>query len=315
VTATRPVGPTASIAALERRAALIRALRDFFHREGFLEVETPVRIPVPIPEAHIDPVASEGWYLQTSPEICMKQLMAAGHDRIFQICKCFRKGERGRRHLPEMTMLEWYARGTDYMGLMAWTERLLRQAATDVLGQPRLIWQGHEVPLDGPWDRLTVAEAFERHASLSMEAALETDRFDEAIALEIEPRLGLERPLFLYDYPLEHGALARPRPDDPAIAERFELYIAGLELCNGFSELNDAAEQRRRFEEERGLRRKRGLAPGALPEGFLTSIEQLPACAGNALGVDRLAMLFADKAEIGAAVAFTPDRLAESDGG
>jgi lysyl-tRNA synthetase class 2 len=123
-------------------------------------VETPLRIPVPIPEAHIDPVPADGWFLQTSPEICMKQLLAAGHERIFQICKCFRKGERGSRHLPEMTLLEWYTKGMEYKGLMAQTERLLRQAAGDVLKQPVLTWQGNEVALDAPWERLTVAEAF-----------------------------------------------------------------------------------------------------------------------------------------------------------
>jgi elongation factor P--(R)-beta-lysine ligase len=294
---------------LARRADLLHWVRGFFADAGYLEVETPVRIPVPLPEAHIGVIAADGWVLQPSPEICMKRLLAAGYEKIFQICKCFRKAERGRRHLPEMTMLEWYAVGETYRDLMTRCEELVLHIAQG-LGAGRTIrYQGWPIDLAPPWERLTVADAFTRYGSLSITAALARDRFDAVMGLEIEPRLGLERPVFLYDYPAEHGSLARLKPGDPSVAERFELYIGGLELCNGFGELNDASEQRRRFAAEQALMRARGAPVLPLPEKFLTALAHMPPCAGNALGIDRLVMLFTDAAAIDEVVAFTPEEL------
>jgi lysyl-tRNA synthetase class 2 len=294
---------------LARRAEVLHLIRAFFRAQGFLEVETPIRIPVPLPEAHIDLVESEGWVLQPSPEICMKPLLAAGRERIFQICKCFRKGERGRRHLPEMTMLEWYAAAESYSDLMTRTEQLILHVAEGLGLGPELMYQGARLDLRPPWPRLTVAEAFRRHASLPVDAALAQGRFDELMGLEIEPRLGLERPVFIHDYPAACGSLARLKPEDPSVAERFELYLGGLELCNGFSELTDPVEQRRRFEAELAIKRRRGQPVHGLPQKFLEALSTMPPCAGNALGVDRLVMLFADASAIDEVVAFTPDRL------
>jgi lysyl-tRNA synthetase class 2 len=294
---------------LIRRAEILQLIRGFFRAHGFLEVETPIRIPVPLPEAHIDLIGSEGWVLQPSPEICMKPLVAAGCERIFQICKCFRKGERGRRHLPEMTMLEWYAAAETYHDLMTRTEQLILCIAQGLGVTNPLAYQGSRIDLTPPWPRLTVAEAFRRHASLPVNAALAQGRFDELMGLEIEPRLGAGRPVFLHDYPAACGSLARLKPGDPAVAERFELYIGGLELCNGFSELTDPVEQRRRFESELEVRRRRGQPVHGLPHKFLEALCAMPPCAGNALGIDRLVMLFADAASIDEVVAFTPERL------
>jgi lysyl-tRNA synthetase class 2 len=294
---------------LVRRAEILGLIRAFFRAQGFLEVETPVRIPVPLPEAHIDLIESEGWVLQPSPEICMKPLVAAGCERIFQICKCFRKGERGRRHLPEMTLLEWYAAAETYHDLMTRSEQLILHVAEGLGLGHELTYQGARIDLAPPWPRLTVAEAFRRYASLPVEAALAQGRFDELMGLEIEPRLGAARPVFIHDYPAACGSLARLKPGDPAVAERFELYIGGLELCNGFSELTDPDEQRRRFEAELEVQRRRGRPVHGLPETFLHALPTLPPCAGNALGVDRLVMLLADAAAIDDVVAFTPDRL------
>ncbi|MFZ1985495.1 MAG: EF-P lysine aminoacylase EpmA [Desulfatitalea sp.] len=294
---------------LHLRAALLDAMRYFFNSQGYLEVETPIRIPAPAPEAHIDAQPSGPWYLHTSPELCMKRLLAAGFPKIYQICKCFRQGERGRRHLPEMTMLEWYAAGCDYRHLMAQCEALIPHVA-HALGLPsRITYQGRTIDLSPPWERLSVDKAFRRHWDCSATRALEEGRFDEVMGLQIEPELGWERPVFLCDYPAACAALARLKPDQPEVAERFELYIGGLELCNGFSELTDPGEQRRRFGAEIERRRAAGKAVYPLPEPFLDALGQMPAAAGNALGIDRLVMLLTDSDHIDPVVAFTPEEL------
>lgn len=295
--------------ALGLRARMIREIRRFFLERDFLEVETPVRIPAPAPESHIDAMASEEWFLQTSPELFMKRLLAAGYPRIFQISKCFRAGERGDRHLPEFTILEWYRGGTDYRTLMGDCEDLITGVARGLGFDGSFPWQGHRIRLEVPWERITVREAFMRYATMTDAEALRKDRFDEILACEIEPALGVESPVFLYEYPVELGALARVKEDDPRIAERFELYVAGLELANAFSELTDAGEQRRRFEKTLLDRRQNHRPLYPMPERFLSALPQMPPAAGIALGVDRLAMLFADKSRIDDVVAFPPDSL------
>lgn len=294
---------------LEMRACLLQAIRRFFDEQGYLEVETPVRIPAPAPEVHIDAVASEDWYLQTSPELCMKQMLAAGYERIFQIARCFRSAERGRRHLPELTLLEWYTAGADYRAMMDQTMELIRFVARRLTGGERIECQGHQIDLAGRWQRLTVAQAFSSFSGTSLAQALESGKFDDIVGGEIEPQLGWRTPVFLFDYPARMASLARLKADDPRWAERFELYIAGLELCNGFSELTDAAEQRRRFEKELSDRRKHGKPIYPMPEKFIRALADMPAAAGNALGVDRLMMVLADCDRIDDVVAFTPEDL------
>ena len=294
---------------LHLRARLLSAIRTFFAEEDFLEVETPLRIPAPAPESHIDAQASGDWFLHTSPELCMKRLLASGYARIFQICRCFRQGERGRRHLPEMTMLEWYAAGWDYLDMMRQCERLLCFVSQRLGAGGRLNYQGRTVDLTPPWQRLSVNAAFERYAGMTARRALERGCFDEVMGIDIEPQLGLERPVFLFDYPAACGALARLKSTDPAVAERFELYIAGMELCNAFSELTDSGEQRERFARENGTRETLGKSIYPTAEPFLVALETMPAAAGNALGLDRLAMLFADAESIDEVVAFTPEEL------
>ncbi|MCX5863477.1 MAG: EF-P lysine aminoacylase EpmA [Deltaproteobacteria bacterium] len=294
---------------LHLRAVLIQALRTFFIDRGYLEVETPIRIPAPAPEAHIVPLTSEGCFLQTSPELCMKRLLAAGIPKIFQLCKCFRKAERGDRHLPEFTMLEWYATGSDYRDLMADCEALLRHLAAAMGKGGVLEWQGCRIDLGSEWERLTVAEAFRRYAPCTVEEALAQDQFDEMLVEYVEPHLGMTTPTFLCDYPATLGALARLSPTDPTVAERFELYVAGLELANGFSELVDPVEQRARFLAEQEGIRLQGRDPGPMPERFLDGLEAMPPAAGIALGVDRLVMLFTGVDSIDQVVAFTPERL------
>ena len=292
------------------RAQIIQTIRRFFNGNGYLEVDTPIRIAAPAPEAHIDAVESGDWFLQTSPELCMKRLLAAGIPRIFQICKCFRQGERGRLHLPEMTLLEWYRADSNYLDLMGECEALIHSiACMNGSAKDLLVYQGKEIKLTPPWPRLTVSDAFEKLGSIPVHVALECGQFDEIMVKKIEPHLGLSRPVFLYDYPASRGALARLKPEDSRYAERFELYIGGLEICNAFSELIDPVEQRARFERELKYRRESGKRVYPMPHKFLDALKDMPESSGNALGIDRLAMLFADAATIEEVTAFVPEEL------
>lgn len=295
---------------LQLRARIIQAIRRFFVDRDYLEVETPIRIPAPAPEAHIDAVESEDRFLQTSPELCMKRMLAAGIDRIFQICKCFRQGERGRLHLPEMTLLEWYRADSNYLDMMDECEALINAVARmNGSKEDILTYQGNEIKLTPPWTRISVSEAFEKLGSTPLHVALERGQFDEIMVEKIEPNLAQTRPVFLYDYPASRAALARLKPQDSRFAERFELYIGGLEICNAFSELTDPVEQRKRFECETDHRRKSGKPVYPMPEKFLAALGNMPPAAGNALGIDRLVMLFSDSKQIDDVVAFAPEEL------
>ena len=295
--------------ALHARAKLIQSIRLFFIRHGFLEVETPLRIPSPAPEEYIEAILSDDWFLQTSPELCMKRLLAAGYQRIFQISKCFRAAERGNKHLPEFTMLEWYVAQFDYHQLMEQCQEMLIAAMKDMGHNQDIVWQNKKINLVSPWERITVADAFFRYAPISCQEALHQDKFDEIMVEYIEPRLGIDRPTFIYDYPAKLAALAKIKMDDPTVAERFELYIGGLELANGFSELTDANEQRQRFEEALKLRSAKNWARYFMPEKFLQALQTVPQSAGIALGIDRLVMILANACPIDDVVAFTPEML------
>ncbi len=295
--------------ALQARAKLIQSIRLFFIHHGFMEVETPLRIPSPAPEEHIEAIPSDNWFLQTSPELCMKRLLAAGYQRIFQISKCFRAAERGAKHLPEFTMLEWYASGFDYHQLMDQCEALLIAALKDMDHNQDIVWQNKKTNLTSPWEKITVADAFLKYAPVTLEEALVQDKFDEIMVEYVEPRLGIDRPTFIYDYPAKLAALARIKMNDPTVAERFELYIGGLELANGFSELTDASEQRQRFEEALKLRAANKWARYEMPEKFLQALQTMPQSAGIALGIDRLVMILADTNKIDDVVAFAPENL------
>lgn len=294
---------------LELRARIIQSIRSFFIQNGYLEVETPVRIPAPAPEAHIDAQESGDWFLQTSPELAMKRLAASGFEKIFQICKCFRKNERGDFHLPEMTMLEWYRADATYLDIMTECELLLQDVLRSIQFKGILRVESREVDISFPWERLSVSEAFSRHGSLSLAQALDENRFDEIIGLEIQPYLGWNKPVFLYDFPSACAALARRKPLEPDFAERFELFVGGIELCNCFTELTDPEEQRLRFEVERDHQKRMNKPTGPMPEPFLRSLPYMPPTAGNALGVDRLMMLLADVKRIDDIIAFTPEEL------
>lgn len=298
--------------ALWLRAQIIRAIRDFFWERGFLEVETPLFIPANAPEEHINPISTlPSWQLQTSPEICMKRLLCQGHQRLFQISHCWRADERGSRHLSEFTMLEWYRAGSDYLDLMADCESLLQGVASSCMpDNPVYHHKSYIIDPFKSWRRISVQEAFLRFGQADVWSSLQKGLYEEILTAQVEPGLaGYAEPVILMDYPSELAALARLKPGQSRLAERFELYLGGLELANGFSELNDPVEQRRRFEEANRLRLVHGSAPLPLPEPFLSELAGMPPSAGIALGIDRLVMLAAGADSIDQVVAFTPEEL------
>jgi len=239
----------------------------------------------------------------------MKRLLAAGYPKIFQICHCWRDKERGSRHLPEFTMLEWYRAGVDYSELIIETIELLTNISSSYCNDGFLRVNGNNVNMKGEYDRITVREAFKQYTEISMEKALEDDEFDRLMTERIEPYLGLKHPTVICDYPAERAALARIKSDDPYVSERFELYIAGMELANAFSELNNAEIQRERFIAEAQRRAERSASSYPMPEPFLAEIASMPSSAGIAFGIDRLVMLLTGSETIDEVVAFTPEEL------
>lgn len=314
----------------EKRAVVMRSVREFFDSRGFLEVEVPVMTPTVDPEANLTPFESEligndefvkggkrRVFLVPSPEFQMKKLLGGGFGDIYTITKVFRNGEiGGGRHNPEFTMCEWYKKNANYFDVMEETEDLVLAVA----GGEKIKYQGAEIDLKKPWDRVSVRELFIKNCGIDLN---ENKTFAEfaKIAVEknydinscetwndilykiflnhIEPKLGFGKPVFVYDYPASQGALAKKKDSDPFWVERFELYIAGNELCNAFSELLDSAEQRARFEEALNLRKKLGKTTFDIDEEFLTSLESVRfPYGGNALGVDRLMMVLFDRPKI-----------------
>jgi len=314
---------------LKRRSALIRAIRAYFDEMGFIEVDTSVTIRAPAPELHIEAprVAlnvqgqTQTRYLQTSPELAMKRLLALGAEKIYQIAPVFRDGDYGDHHRPEFRLLEWYRRDENWTTLLSDCETLFRRLATEMTGSETLSYQGSLIDLSPPFARISVEEAFLRHAGFSILDALESsklrkeldslgidhapsdgwdDLFHRVFLTLVEPKL-LEspNPLFLTHYPAPLGSLARLSPEDPRVAERVELYVGGMELANGFGELTSSTEQRTRFEEARKKRLAMGSSDYPFDESFLECLDSLPPCAGIALGIDRLLMLALDLPTIG----------------
>lgn len=269
---------------IHARDVLMRSIRAFFHDRGFAEVETPIRINAPCMELHIDAEPAGTHFLRTSPEIYHKQLLAAGHERIFEAGKCFRCGEQGPLHHPEYTMLEWYRAHADYMDMLEDTQALI----------------GHVWPrYSGTWTVKTVSEAFRNFAGWDPVETYDADRFDLDLVEKVEPAIRQTGgPVVLIDYPVEAAALSRIKPGNVAVAERWELYIDGIELANAYSELTDPEEQRRRFEECAEKRRSMGKAVYAIDERFIQSLENMPPSGGVALGVDRLLMLILEASSL-----------------
>ncbi len=292
---------------LARRALIFQLVRNFFAGQDFLEVETPLRMPAVAPEANIVPFESEGWFLSTSPELHMKRLLAAGYERLFQLSHCFRRDERGRHHNPEFTLLEWYRAGGDYRQMISDTEALVMSLVTGLKLKPVIRYQHQDIDLIPPWPRITVREAFLSAAGWDPVARSDPLRFDVDLVTRVIPAFPLDRPIVLLDYPAEMASLARRKLGQPELAERTEVFIAGLELANAYSELTRREEQERRFRAEiKQIQREQGRKP-AMPQSFLEAMSFLPECGGIALGMDRLVMLFCNAGSIDEVVPFTTD--------
>lgn len=299
---------TKNQAALHIRARMICAIRDFFISKDYLEVETPSMITAPIPEPHIDAIPCGDLFLHTSPELYMKRLLAAGYPKIFQICKCFRAGERGAFHLPEFTMLEWYCQGMDYRLLMKECENLIITIVHNLGYGNEIHYQNKTLNLKKPWETISVRDAFTCFAPIQMDEAVKEDLFDEIMVSHIEPHLGIEQPTFIYDYPVSGATLAKAKEEEPDIAERFELYMGGIEIANACSELTDMKEHHTRIEKVQQYRYSMNKPMYPVSDYFLHDIAHMPEAAGIALGVDRLAMIFNNTSVIDDVVAFTPER-------
>jgi lysyl-tRNA synthetase class 2 len=315
-------GPTANCENLRRRAKLLGVVREFFAARDFLEVETPILSADSVVDRHLDPfpvvISQEPpivYWLQTSPEFAMKRLLAAGTTAIYQVARVFRREELGPLHNPEFTMVEWYRSGD---GLAAGMQ-LLGDLCDHVLNRGRS-------------ELITYAEAFQRYVGVdphqaetaalvsavrqagisAPESLAETDRdgwLDLLLVERIQPRLGVTRPVILYDFPASQAALAQIRPGPPAVAERFELYVSGMELANGYHELTDPAELRRRNAAVNAQRRSDGKSPLPEESRLLAAMESgLPESTGVALGFDRLAMVALGAKDLREVIAFPFDR-------
>lgn len=328
---------------LVMRARIIQLVREFFISQGFVEMETPLVVHAAGQEPYLDPfqVSFLGpqqekvpAYLITSPEYAHKKLLAVGFKKTFEITRSFRGGEPwGGTHNPEFTMIEWYRAGADYKKIMGDVERMVYGVARSTK-QIKIPYRGRSIDLTPPWEKLSMQKAWERYAGIKKGADIcnrkillklccergyrvkKTESYDDLFfkifLTEVEPKLGVEKPTFLFDYPVSMAALARKKKNDPRWAERFEIYAGGLELGNAFSELNDAKEQRKRFLGEQSLRRKLGKPFIPLDEDFLNALSHMPPSAGIAFGIDRLVMLLTDAKSIDEVVAFPASEIFKS---
>lgn len=313
---------------MKKRAQIMDGIRAFFKKEEFLEVETPSVVKLPGMEPYLDVFKTEfvsmdgvkeDQYLITSPEYAMKKLLVAGYEKVFQLCKSFRNKETDSElHNPEFTLLEWYRGFASYEEIMQDTEQLVEFLAIELCGKPHIIYKGKTIDVSTPWPRVKVKELFAEYAGIDVETFEDVEKLRAAVRLkgytvddqssyedlffsvfmnEIEPKLGFDRPVIVSEYPASMAALAKKI--DEKYAERFEVYIAGIELCNAFTELNDPGEQKIRLEEEREQRIKMGKTDYPVDQSFVGALEfGMPPSGGNALGVDRLVMLLTDTADI-----------------
>jgi lysyl-tRNA synthetase class 2 len=292
---------------LRRRAIIIDYIRSFFKEQDFLEVETPVRVPAPAPEPHIIPFESGEWFLATSPELHMKRMLASGYEKLFQFSHCFRRGERGRWHNPEFTMLEWYRAGADYNRIIDDVQCLVTTLADKLSLKNVIRYDGRDIDIRPPWPKVTVRDAFLGAAGWDPVAVDDPARFDMDLVSMVQPSFDPHRPTVLKDYPAALASLARLKLGDSSVAERAEVFIGGLELANAYSELADPGEQARRFREAIEQIRREQEREAPLPQRFMESLAGMPACGGVALGIDRLMMLFCDASSIDEVMAFTED--------
>lgn len=283
------------------REKVIDTIRSYFKDQGFHEVFTPILVPIPSIEPNLEVFQTRlqttkgikrKAYLIMSPEFSIKKLLAAGVGSCFEITKCFRNQEEvSSLHNPEFTMLEWYRVNADYTDVMKDFEQLF----TKIIGKNKLTYQGEEYDISLPWPKISVAEAFKKYAKKDVLKVTE-ENFYKTFFNDIEPALAKsKKPFFIYDYPISQASLSRPKKEDPRFAERFEVFLAGVELGNCFSELTDAKEQKKRFESDLAERKRMGKTDYSIDLDLIEALKSgLPAVSGIAVGIDRLVMLAAD---------------------
>jgi lysyl-tRNA synthetase class 2 len=300
---------------LAARALAARVARDYFDDRGFIEVDTPIRVPSPGLDAHVDAVRTEDEWLITSPELAMKRLLVGGLPRIYQFAHVNRAGEEGRWHEGEFSMLEWYRAFSTMDDVIDDTEALVSSIVRALTnGATITAPSGTTVTVTPPFVRVTVRDAFRDHAGIDDAvdlAASDVDRYFQIFVDKVEPAFAREsKPIVLTEFPATQGALARPCPHDESVCERFEVYLGGIELSNGFGELTDPIEQRRRFESEVERRKRTGAPDHPIDERFLAALaEGMPPSGGNALGFDRLVALVLGVNGIAGVMAFPRERL------
>ncbi len=304
--------PSASLTVIKQRARIYRQIRAFFDVRSCFEVDTALLSPTTNTDANIESIKASNLgqtlYLQTSPEFAMKRLLAAGSGSIYQICHAFREGEKGRRHNPEFTLLEWYRVGFDYQQLMDEIECLI----DDISGEPnqyqrisyrQLVLEHINVDID-TIKLFALRQRVDQFVPGTLSSELDVDQcLDLLISLAIAPKI--KGYVFVYDYPISQASLARVKASDTSVAERFELFYDGLELANGFSELCDSPQQRNRFDSDNNRRLTLGLDPYPPDELLLSALDSgLPECAGVAIGLDRLLMVLLEKSSIDQVLSF-----------
>lgn len=298
--------PNASIETLRQRAVIVQKVRQFFLERSVLEVETPLLMKGAICNPYIESFALDGKYLQTSPEFAMKRLLAAGSGSIYQICKAFRKEEIGRLHKTEFTMLEWYRVGYDHHALMQEVAELftllLKTGPCEMLSY-QILFETH-LQINPHTASIKHLEMLAKSHHLDLALDNKDDWLNLLLTHLIEPKLGSKVPCFVYDYPATQSALAKLSNDTPPVAERFEVYYKGIELGNGFHELNNATEQRKRFENQLKTRKANQQPLLEIDDLFLESLNHLPNCAGVAIGLDRLILLALNKTHLNDVMSF-----------
>ncbi len=296
---------TRFIQTIKDRSRILRSIRDWFFQRGFIEIDLPVSAGEIIPEEHIHPfqiAGRENSYLLPSPELHLKPMLATGIPALFSITRAFRQGECGQFHLPEFAMLEWYRRGVDYEQLITDCQDLVRHAVTAVRGEAVIERSGRRYDLSAPFHLITVSQAFMEFAGWDPLEVHDVDRFDLDMVEKVEPALAELGGVFLKDFPPWQASLAA-LSEDGRCARRVELYLAGVELANGFTELMDARLQARRLAEQ-------GFPPEQLPVGFLKGLSHAPSqAAGMALGIDRLVMLICGAESVQQVVPVSPEWL------
>jgi elongation factor P--(R)-beta-lysine ligase len=290
---------------LQLRSNFLFSLRKYFIENKYVEIDTPVMIKAPAPEDYINAPQIGNYFLRSSPELHMKRLAASGFDKIFQIGPCFREAEFGRLHNVEFTMLEWYEKNSNYTKFMLFLQKILNVIIPEVCDTSKIQYGEDIIDFSREWEVITVKEAFRKYAHTTPEDAIQNDNFEIYLTEKIEPALPKDRPVIMKDYPTSMAALSKVKGDDPTVAERWELYLGGIEIANTYSELVDYNEQKIRFAKAHQNRADENLPKYAEDDDFFQALQYgLPNFGGSALGIDRLIMILTNSHNIKEVISF-----------